>query len=126
MLVDRTDIVNNVPMSDGNVRVAIETEKDRPSSERLARVGGVADGGNGVDCGAPPKGGRSLSVRLQVLVGVTRGVRRRATSAPRLRVGFGFLPIVLRGPLKPLPSSLCRSEVRIGGDRKSGIAAPKR
>ena len=101
MLMDFTDIINNIPMGNGNIRIAVQTYKDRAGSEGVARVSGVPYGSGSVNSSTALKGGGrcssnglgvGLEVRIPVLrgVGITGRVRGGASSAPRLNVGFGF------------------------------------
>ena len=101
MLVDRPDIIHNIPMRNGNVRIAVQPDKDRAGSEGVARVSGVADRAGSIDGstsleGRGRRGSDGLGVRLKVRIPFLRGVRLTgsvgwgASSAPRLKVGFRF------------------------------------
>ena len=101
MLMDFTDIINNIPMCNGNIRIAIQSDKDRAGSEGVARVSGVADSAGSINGSTSLKGGgrcgsAGLGVGLEVRVPFLRVIRLTgcvgggASAAPRLWVGLGF------------------------------------
>ena len=116
-------------MGDSDIGITVEPDGKLSGSKRLARVPGVANGGNCVNCRPSFEGRGRLSVRLQVRsrvrVGVTGGGGRRArvaTVAPRDRFGIGAVRAVMRSPSERLPRGVCRCEVGINVERVGGVA----
>jgi hypothetical protein len=113
--VDRTDSVYDIPVSHGDVGIAVETDEKRAGSEGMVGVARVANVSYCIDCCSPLEGGRSLHVLLQVSavfvvvrefsvgVGVGRRLGGWASRAPWLWFGIWAGGVCRGAPLKCLP-----------------------
>ena len=63
--MDGTYGIDDVTVSDGNVGVAVEGDKQGVGWERVSRVEGIADIAGSIDCCPAPKGGRRLCIVVQ-------------------------------------------------------------